>query len=375
MTIYLIRHCEAEGNITRRAHGHFDGKPTPNGLRQCQALAKRFDGIHLDAVYASHLTRANVTASYLAAPRGLNVIIDPRFAEIGLGVWEDRSWGEVARDYPQEWDLFSKEPWNFSIESGESYRQVADRFMAGLREMAATYNHSEVIALVSHSLALRCAVGRILDVPFEQPDGLSHCDNTGVTTINVSEDGALNIEKYACNTHLGELSTQAKLKRPLLDSHEINRAWAALRFDRAVDDMDTAIKLWHEVDCAVHRVGGLCPIETIHEELTTKPSYIARTAENEPIGIVVINLDKSAAENGAHISVLGVTEAQRGRSVGVQLIGQAMSVARKHGRSKLTLSVTQSNEHALALYRKMGFIVAYEFEQHGYQKYRMELML
>ena len=56
-TIYLIRHAEAEGNVFRRLHGQYDSNVTPNGLKQIEALAKRFESIPIDAVYASDLTR------------------------------------------------------------------------------------------------------------------------------------------------------------------------------------------------------------------------------------------------------------------------------------------------------------------------------
>ena len=40
--IYLIRHAEAEGNIFRRIHGHYNSLLTPRGFRQAAALGKRF---------------------------------------------------------------------------------------------------------------------------------------------------------------------------------------------------------------------------------------------------------------------------------------------------------------------------------------------
>ena len=55
--IYIIRHAEAEGNLYRRIHGQYDSLVTPLGYRQIQALEKRFQDIHLDAVYSSDLFR------------------------------------------------------------------------------------------------------------------------------------------------------------------------------------------------------------------------------------------------------------------------------------------------------------------------------
>ena len=69
--IYIIRHAEAEGNLYRRIHGQYDSLVTPLGYRQIQALEKRFQDIHLDAVYSSDLFRTQTTAKALYLPKGL----------------------------------------------------------------------------------------------------------------------------------------------------------------------------------------------------------------------------------------------------------------------------------------------------------------
>ena len=61
-TIYLVRHAEAEGNAYRRIHGQYDSLITPNGLRQIEALSKRFAEVPVDACYASDLYRTRKTA-------------------------------------------------------------------------------------------------------------------------------------------------------------------------------------------------------------------------------------------------------------------------------------------------------------------------
>ena len=60
--IYVVRHAEADGNIYRRVHGHYDGYVTQNGYRQIEALRKRFSDIHVDHVYSSDLFRTSKTA-------------------------------------------------------------------------------------------------------------------------------------------------------------------------------------------------------------------------------------------------------------------------------------------------------------------------
>ena len=49
--IYLIRHAQAEGNLYRMMHGHWDGSVTALGLKQIDALAERFRTVHVDALW------------------------------------------------------------------------------------------------------------------------------------------------------------------------------------------------------------------------------------------------------------------------------------------------------------------------------------
>ena len=77
-TIYLVRHAQAEGNLYRRFHGHFNTTLTATGQQQLPYLSRRVADIPLSAVYSSDLTRARRTAEAIAAPKGLFVQTDAR---------------------------------------------------------------------------------------------------------------------------------------------------------------------------------------------------------------------------------------------------------------------------------------------------------
>ena len=86
--IYLIRHCEAEGNLYRRAQGHWDGRATALGEIQIEALARRLGDVRIDAVWSSDLSRAMRTAEAALRGRELTLRVTPRLREICMGVWE-----------------------------------------------------------------------------------------------------------------------------------------------------------------------------------------------------------------------------------------------------------------------------------------------
>ena len=58
-TIYFIRHAEAEGNLYRRLHGQHDTLLTPTGVRQAEALRRRFAGVRLRFAAAACVCRSN----------------------------------------------------------------------------------------------------------------------------------------------------------------------------------------------------------------------------------------------------------------------------------------------------------------------------
>ncbi|MEI3304771.1 MAG: histidine phosphatase family protein [Dysosmobacter sp.] len=90
--LYLIRHAEAEGNLYRIAQGQYNSIITDRGWRQIRALERRFQDIHVDAVYASDLYRTCATASAIYRPKGLELHRRRDLREICVGVWEQKTW-------------------------------------------------------------------------------------------------------------------------------------------------------------------------------------------------------------------------------------------------------------------------------------------
>ena len=134
--IFLIRHAEAEGNLFRMAHGQYDSNITPRGYRQLHYLRERFNGVHLDAVYGSDLTRAHTAASALYVPRGLPFRPLPQLREVRLGDWEERTWAEIKRRYPEMYVYFNKRPDLWQVAGAETFQAVAERTVAAVRRMA-----------------------------------------------------------------------------------------------------------------------------------------------------------------------------------------------------------------------------------------------
>ncbi len=147
--LYLIRHAEAEGNIFRRMHGQYNSRVTVNGLRQIEALQKRFEQVPIDAVYASDLFRTRKSAEAICLPKGLPLRPEPRLREVRVGIWEDLPFGELDWRWPRELNRFMRDPEGWQIEGAESYEQYSSRFEAALREIARAHE-GQSVAIFTH---------------------------------------------------------------------------------------------------------------------------------------------------------------------------------------------------------------------------------
>ena len=157
-TVYLIRHAEAEGNLYRIAHGQYDGLITDRGYQQLRVLKKRFDNVHIDAVYSSDLFRARTTARAIYEPKGLELHLEPAFREIHMGCWEGRPWQELNTAYEEQMFYFNRQLDKFHVEGSETAQQVLDRYIPALKRVAAE-NDGKTVAVFSHGAAMRIVLG------------------------------------------------------------------------------------------------------------------------------------------------------------------------------------------------------------------------
>ncbi len=377
--IYLIRHAEAEGNLYRRAHGQYDSNLTTLGRRQLVPLAERFRNIPIDALYSSDLVRTQSTASAIVKHHpDLTIRTTPLLREIGVGVWEDQPWGDLSRDWPEQMELFSRDPDRFHVPGSERFADVVSRMERVLTDIARE-NDGKTVAVLSHGMAIRATLVHWMGIPSAEVMRVPHGDNTAVHLLHY-DNGAFTIEYYNDNSHLGEeLSTFARQvwwRKTGGGNEDVDNA----RFEPL--DLATDAALYNECyadtwrtshgDLAGYNESVYLAMARAHSAQDPQLLMQMRCGDSF-VGLIELDRERGAREKAGWISLIYCREAFRDRRLGIQLLGHAVSYFRRMGFEKIRLHVSQTNETAIGFYENSGFIRRERVEGVGGDLWLMEM--
>lgn len=219
--IFLVRHCEAQGNTDGVLQGRTDCDVSGNSARQLELVAARLKDEPFAAVYASPLIRAYKTALAVAAPHGLPVRKDARLIEIDMGEWESRSWEDIAKDGAEQIRVWNEEPGSFRAPGGESTKQVAERMWRAVTEITEKHR-GQTVCVVSHGCAIRCFLCRALGKPLSRMGDIAWSDNTAVSVAEFAEDGSCSVPVMNDSSHIpAEISVYRRNMTPGGEIREI----------------------------------------------------------------------------------------------------------------------------------------------------------
>lgn len=166
--LLLIRHGETAWNATGRVQGQLDVPLSSTGMWQAGRLAQRFaqqrDREPVQAVVASTLARAWLTARPLAEVLDLEVQPEDRLRERAFGIFEGHTMEEIAARWPAEFVRWRSRDPAWPIPEGESAQQFIDRTLAALTELTRAWI-GKTIAVIVH--------GGVLDVAYRHARALS----------------------------------------------------------------------------------------------------------------------------------------------------------------------------------------------------------
>lgn len=137
MLVYVIRHADTVQGRDDVFRGRADVPLSDLGRAQAAACARALSSERLEAVYCGPLSRARDTGAAIAAPHGLEPIVEPAFDDVHIGDWEGLTLDEVATRWPRQWSDWRLTPHTFVFPGGERLDDVRHRAWSALRATTA----------------------------------------------------------------------------------------------------------------------------------------------------------------------------------------------------------------------------------------------
>ncbi|WP_455356490.1 histidine phosphatase family protein [Streptomyces sp. SYSU K217416] len=195
MRLILIRHAQTPTNVSYTMHTTLPGPElTPLGRQQATALVSALANEKIDALYASTHQRTEITATPLAADRGLQVLIRDGIREVSAGHWEgatDHASHTAFLELVFGWPI---DP-TTRVPGGENGLEVLERFDGVVDE--AVQSGAETVALLSHGVAIRVwLAAHALNVTTEDVKR-RELDNTGIVMADRASDGTWRVVSWA----------------------------------------------------------------------------------------------------------------------------------------------------------------------------------
>ena len=192
LNVYLLRHGEtaynADGN---RYCGRTDISLTDKGLAQAKSVNQRLQGVNIDAVYSSPLTRARLTAEIAT---GKQVTTDQRIIEVDFGDWEHKTKEEFYAENPTLWDNWAKDPATAQAGgTGETGQQVMDRVDAFYAEMLQKHPN-QTIVVVGHNGINRLFMAHKLGMELKNYRRIFQ-ENSAITLLELDDKGEMTLKK------------------------------------------------------------------------------------------------------------------------------------------------------------------------------------
>jgi probable phosphoglycerate mutase len=182
MRMMLVRHGATPNNVEARFTGQTDVPMSPLGERQAEAVARRLAASSFDLIVSSDLSRAQGTASRIAAGRACELRLDPELREVSLGAWEGLRVTEVEARSRDELRAWRSEAADFAPPEGESLAGFSRRVARALRRWADP-RWGDRVLLVTHGGVIGIALCLALGIPLAHHRQFVR-DNTSLTELD-----------------------------------------------------------------------------------------------------------------------------------------------------------------------------------------------
>lgn len=325
-TLYMVRHCESEGNACRRSHAQFDGIVTRKGLLQSNALAQRFANVPVTAIYSSDAYRSRMTAEPLAEAKKIPVQLRSLLREYTIGVWEGVSIARSARQNPDLYPTWINTPYAHNIPGADPFSVVAERGCEAIQRMAKE-NPGGVVVAITHSCTLNCTLTRLLGQPISYYTQIKSGDNTAVTKLEVDEKGNVEVIYINDDSHLSpELLRKNYTGRgpeTNFDFEYISFPQDDARYAQTVEQAIQQLPEWNDASNIRTRVD---------ESLKQNSDYAFFPVLMDRIcGIVTVKKNAKMPADCGQLTGMFIPDDLRDKGYTEQAFGEAIDVLRRRG--------------------------------------------
>lgn len=208
--LLLIRHGQSQANLDKRFAGHVDVPLTDLGRQQGKLTAEFLKNEKIDAVYSSMLTRAYDTACFTAQKHGLSVIKDAGVNEINGGDWENLTYPEIEKKFPQMIHIWRTNIGRTRCENGEAVSEVAERVYSAMENIAKKHP-GQTVVIGCHGMAIRAFCLKVWGYSLdEMHEKIAWASNASVTYVDY-ENGKFTVIKYSEDQHLANKGAKTEL--------------------------------------------------------------------------------------------------------------------------------------------------------------------
>lgn len=163
--VIFVRHGKADFPQDRLYCDDREDPPlTEEGLEQARYAAEQLNRQGIDVIYASPMLRTRTTAELIASKTNTPVLLRPKLKERPFGAWDGLYFDEIARDYPDQFQAWKRDPIAFVPEGGETISAHRDRVKEALIEILDNHRGQRIV-VVSHVGPIRMWITDALEMP------------------------------------------------------------------------------------------------------------------------------------------------------------------------------------------------------------------
>ena len=202
----LVRHGQSEANKLDLFAGHSDFPLTELGTLQAQKTAQYItNNFNIDAIYSSDLRRAYETALPVSQATNIKISSDKKLREVYAGAWESLSFDTISERFAQDKKIWQSDIANCRCTGGESVREMADRILCRLTEIAEN-NIDRTVLITFHATPIRAMQAIWQTGSIDNMKDIAWVPNASVTVAEY-ENGQFKLISVGIDEHLDSLRT------------------------------------------------------------------------------------------------------------------------------------------------------------------------